>query len=75
MLLGAPVATSLSLLTLFRDSLDQHVQLIYEDFLLTVHHPGEALLQHLARMNRISHAALQLLRCLTAHQSTELWYS
>lgn len=60
------------LLTLLADSLHQHVELIYKHLLLAVHHPGEALLQYLARPDRISHAALQLLHRLVPHQSTEL---
>lgn len=60
-------------LTFVRDPLHQHVELIYKQLLLTVHHPGEALLQHQSRLDRVPHAAPQLLRCLVPHEGAELW--
>lgn len=63
----------LGALTIFSNSLHQHVELVHEHLLLTVHHPGEALLQSLARTDCISHAASQLFCCRVAHQSVELW--
>lgn len=62
-------------LTFLCDSLHQHVELIYKHFLFTVHHPGEAVLEHQSCVDRVSYTALQLLCCLIAHKSTELWDS
>lgn len=60
------------LLTLLGDPFDQHVELVHEHLLLAGHHPGEALLQHPAGLDRISHTALKLLHRLLPHQGTEL---
>lgn len=60
-------------LTFFRDSFHQHVQLIYKNFLLTVHHPAEALLQCERSTCRVIPAALQLICCLITYQSMKFW--
>lgn len=62
-----------SVLTLFSDSLHQHVELVHEYLLFTVHQPGEALFHCLACTNCISHTALQLFCCFVAHKSVEFW--